>query len=308
MLKRGRRNGAALAGMLIGMPVTQAPATVMEFDSEGVSKITPSLNYMQRATLKARSALQRSGRASRHGARVSAQTPFNKTSSGIKSGALPTTPILSGPDWVETELAAHLPGGVLLEDLSAPDGDDDDPDDVVIETARDANGIWAALPPDAVTVVASEPRLQDEEAVFDLEEMFPHLASQLLAQLAADIAETEGVPPALFIALVEAESSFDPDALSIKGAIGLTQLMPATAEELGVDPEDPLDNLSGGARYLAAQYRRFGSWDLALAAYNAGPTRVARTGGVPDIAETRNFVARVLGAANEPPTDLAGAF
>jgi len=307
MLERGRRNGAALAGMLIGMPVTQAPATVMEFDTKGVSQVTPSRNYMQRATLKARGALQRSGRALRRGSRVPAQTPV-KTNSGIKSGAISTTPILSGPDWVEAELAAHLPGGVLLEDLSAPDGDDDDPDDVTIETARDADGLWAALPPDAVTVVAAQQRVRDDEAFFDLEEMFPHLASQPLAQLAAEIAENEGVPPALFIALVEAESSFDPDAISIKGAIGLTQLMPATAEELGVDPEDPLDNLSGGARYLAAQYRRFGSWDLALAAYNAGPTRVARTGGVPDIVETRNFVARVLEAADESPHRLVRAF
>ncbi len=307
MLERGRRNGAALAGMLIGMPVTQTPATVMEFDSDGASTVTPSLNYMQRAKLKARNTVQRSGRAVRHGSRGGAQTPA-KNNGEIKPGALPTIPILSGPDWVETELAAHLPGGLLPEDLSGPDGDDDDPDDVIIETARDADGLWAALPPKAVTVVASQHRVRDEEAVFDLEDMFPHLAGQPLAQLAAEIAGTEGIPPALFIALVEAESSFDPDAISVKGAIGLTQLMPATAEELGVDPEDPIDNLAGGARYLAAQYRRFGSWDLALAAYNAGPSRVAKAGGVPDITETRNFVGRVLDAANEPPHALARAF
>ena len=70
MFARGRRNGAALAGMLIGMPVTQAPATVMEFDTEGVSKVTPSLNYMQRAKLKAREAVRRSGRASTRGSRM----------------------------------------------------------------------------------------------------------------------------------------------------------------------------------------------------------------------------------------------
>ena len=307
MLERGRRNGAALAGMLIGMPVTQAPATVMEFDTDGTSKVTPSLNYIQRGKLKVRGALRRSGRALRRGSRAPAQTPV-KNNSGAKSGAISTLPILTGPDWVETDLAAYLPGGFLPEDLSAPDGDDDDPDDVIIETARDENGLWAALPPEAVTVVASQHRVRDDEAGFDLDEMFPHLANQPLAQLAAEIAEIEGIPPALFIALVEAESSFDADAVSVKGAMGLTQLMPATAEELGVDPEDPLDNLSGGARYLAAQYRRFGSWDLALAAYNAGPTRVARVGGVPDIVETRDFVARVLDAASESARALARAF
>ena len=305
MFERGRRNGAALAGMLIGMPVTQAPATVMEFDTKGVSKVTPSLNYMQRAKLKARGALSRSGRASTRASRMPAQV-IHKSAVAAKAGGVSSAPILSGPDWIEAELAAHLPGGFLPEDIVEPD--DEDPDDVIIETARDADGLWTAIPPEAVTVIAGTHRVRDYGADFELEDVFPHLASEPLAQLAAEIAELHDIPPALFIALVEAESSFDPDAVSVKGAIGLTQLMPTTAEELGVDPEDPLENLSGGARYLAAQYRRFGSWDLALAAYNAGPTRVARVGGVPDIAETRSFVARVLDAAARPPQTLARAF
>lgn len=84
-----------------------------------------------------------------------------------------------------------------------------------------------------------------------------------------------GVDPKLFTALVWVESGFDPNAVSHAGAIGLAQLMPATAEGLGVDPYDPQQNLDGGARFLSAMVDKFGRTDLALAAYNAGPARVA---------------------------------
>jgi soluble lytic murein transglycosylase-like protein len=104
-----------------------------------------------------------------------------------------------------------------------------------------------------------------------------------------------GVEPALLAALVWAESGFDPGARSHAGAIGLSQLMPGTAAGLGVDPHDPQQNLDGGARYLAAQLDRFGRPELALAAYNAGPARVATAGGVPAIAETQAYVPRVMG-------------
>ena len=89
-----------------------------------------------------------------------------------------------------------------------------------------------------------------------------------------------------------AESSFNPSATSPAGAIGLTQLMPATAAGLGVDPWDPQENLLGGASYLSSQIERFGSVELGLAAYNAGPGRVDDAGGVPP--ETADYVARVL--------------
>lgn len=118
-----------------------------------------------------------------------------------------------------------------------------------------------------------------------------------LERAAVSIARSEGVPTKLFLALVVAESSFNPAARSRVGAIGLTQLMPATARELGVDPHDPVQNLTGGARYLRIQYERFGSWQLALAAYNAGPARVRRAGGVPNIRETRNYVSRIIAHA-----------
>ncbi len=106
-------------------------------------------------------------------------------------------------------------------------------------------------------------------------------------------ARRHGVDPTLFAALVWAESNFRADAVSHAGAIGLAQLMPGTAAGLGVDPHDPRANLDGGARYLAEQIERFGDDRLALAAYNAGPGRVARAGGVPQIAETQQYVTRV---------------
>ncbi|GGI06699.1 lytic transglycosylase domain-containing protein [Egicoccus halophilus] len=102
-----------------------------------------------------------------------------------------------------------------------------------------------------------------------------------------------GLDPALLAALVRHESNFDPDARSRAGAIGLAQLMPGTAAGLRVDPHDPLDNLRGGARYLKQQLDRFGRPELALAAYNAGPNRVAQAGGIPRIQETQRYVERV---------------
>jgi len=96
-------------------------------------------------------------------------------------------------------------------------------------------------------------------------------------------------------ALVWQESRWHPHAVSRKGAIGLTQLMPGTARELGVDPTDPLANLIGGARYLRQLLDQFdGDVEKALAAYNAGPGRVRSAGGVPAIAETRNYVASIV--------------
>ena len=104
-----------------------------------------------------------------------------------------------------------------------------------------------------------------------------------------------GVDPRLLAALTQAESGFNPGALSGAGAVGLTQLMPGTAAGLGVDPTDPLANLDGGARYLAGQLDSFGRVDLAVAAYNAGPGAVRQAGGVPDYPETQAYVRRVLG-------------
>ena len=113
--------------------------------------------------------------------------------------------------------------------------------------------------------------------------------------MARAAARRHDVPEDLFLRLVQQESGWKADAVSHKGALGLAQLMPDTARLLGVDPDDPAQNLEGGARYLRMQYERFRNWRLALAAYNAGPEAVERHSGVPPYAETENYVKVVWG-------------
>jgi soluble lytic murein transglycosylase len=116
-------------------------------------------------------------------------------------------------------------------------------------------------------------------------------------------AKLNRLEPALVLAVIAAESAFDPLARSVKGALGLMQLMPETARELGVaDPFDPDANVAGGTRYLRRMLDRFGGdFTLALAAYNAGPSAVDRHGGVPPYPETRSYVERVLGLYRTEP-------
>lgn len=110
--------------------------------------------------------------------------------------------------------------------------------------------------------------------------------------------KANGIAPhewlALFQALVRQESGFNPRAVSPKGAIGYAQLMPGTAAMLGVNPDEPTQNLDGGARYFLTQLQAFGSPMLALAAYNAGPEAVRKYGGVPPYRETQGYVVRVI--------------
>lgn len=101
--------------------------------------------------------------------------------------------------------------------------------------------------------------------------------------------------PRLVRAVVQVESGYNPRALSRKGAMGLMQLMPDTAREMGVeDPWDPEQNVRGGTAYLRRMIDRFGDLDVALAAYNAGPEAVTRYSGVPPYEETRSYVRRVF--------------
>lgn len=113
--------------------------------------------------------------------------------------------------------------------------------------------------------------------------------------MARDAARRHGVPEDLFLRLVQQESNFNPNARSHKGAIGLAQLMPDTARLLRVDPNDPAQNLEGGARYLKQQFSKFGKWPLALAAYNAGPGSVQKHKGIPPYNETRTYVKKIWG-------------
>jgi soluble lytic murein transglycosylase-like protein len=115
-----------------------------------------------------------------------------------------------------------------------------------------------------------------------------------------ELAARFDLSPALIEALVWQESRWRENAVSPVGARGLAQLMPGTARELRVNPDDPLANLEGGARYLRQQLDRFdGDVEKALAAYNAGPGRVEKAGGIPRIRETQVYVAAVMGRLSD---------
>lgn len=117
----------------------------------------------------------------------------------------------------------------------------------------------------------------------------------------AELAAKYDISPALLEAVVWQESRWRAGAISPVGARGLAQLMPGTARDLGVNPDDPSANLEGGARYLRQQLDRFGGdVERALAAYNAGPGRVARAGGVPAIRETQLYVASIMTRLSNP--------
>ena len=121
----------------------------------------------------------------------------------------------------------------------------------------------------------------------------PH--SRAYDLLIDDAAASQGIPPALVKAVIAAESAFDSEAVSRKGAKGLMQLMPETALDMGVsNPFEPAQNVRGGTTYLRAMIDRYGDLGRALAAYNAGPTTVDRYGGIPPFRETQDYVDRVL--------------
>lgn len=103
----------------------------------------------------------------------------------------------------------------------------------------------------------------------------------------------QGLDPDLIRSVIQTESNFNQEAVSDKGAIGLMQLMPDTAAELNVDPEDPRQNIQGGVKYLAQQIDTFGDLEQALAAYNAGPRAVRQYNGVPPYGETQDYVKQV---------------
>jgi soluble lytic murein transglycosylase-like protein len=122
--------------------------------------------------------------------------------------------------------------------------------------------------------------------------------AQTPADLAGQAAKRYKLPDGFVQGVMKAESGFHPNALSPKGAIGLMQLMPETARQLGVDPHDPHQNADGGAQYLRELLAKYESDPnqvlLALAAYNAGPAAVDKYHGVPPYAETRQYILRVL--------------
>ena len=127
----------------------------------------------------------------------------------------------------------------------------------------------------------------------------PVFAAELEAMIQQE-ARNQAVSPELIRAVVQAESGGRPDARSKAGAVGLMQLMPGTARELGVNPNNPRENIRGGVQYLNQMAGKFGDLDLALAAYNAGPGAVKKYGGVPPYRETIDYIGKIRKSLGEP--------
>ncbi len=123
------------------------------------------------------------------------------------------------------------------------------------------------------------------------------LAGVPYANLFTQAASRHGVDASLLAAMASQESGFNASAVSPAGAQGLMQFMPSTAAGLGVNPLDPSSAIDGAARYMSSLTQQFGSTDLALAAYNAGPGTVSKYGGIPPYSETQNYVRAVMSKA-----------
>jgi soluble lytic murein transglycosylase-like protein len=185
--------------------------------------------------------------------------------------------------WRNGAIAALL-GGLLLAAAAAP------PARAQIYTFVDSRGVthFSNVPNDP-RYVAIPRRERYSEPSTRVPRYIGYDGLILLTALEHD------VPPGLVKAVIAAESLFNPDAVSRKGAQGLMQLMPTTASKLGVaDPFAADQNVNGGVRYLREMLDRYGDMQRALAAYNAGPTAVDRYRGVPPYPETQAYVQRVM--------------
>lgn len=167
-----------------------------------------------------------------------------------------------------------------------------------LASSADRLASQADAPPAAATRAVGEPTAlpaQWSSNQSGLSERFPAMNSQHFESLINKYADVHGLEPDLVRAVIKAESNFNPFAVSPKGARGLMQLMPDTARRYGVRRiYDPEENIAGGVKYLRELLDMFqGNVPLALSGYNAGENRVIRSGGVPNISETRNYINRI---------------
>ena len=179
----------------------------------------------------------------------------------------------------------------------------------LLAAALPASAQVIAIGPEGVSAI-SGPAVVTPEGVVPIrtERKTPasskHAAAAPLLESAGEAAD---LSPRLLEAIAYVESRFNTKAVSPKGAVGMMQLMPGTAADLGVDPHDPGENARGGADYLRKMVTMFGNnVELAVAAYNAGPAAVVKYGGVPPYAETRAYVDAVmdyLAKSSVPETD-----
>jgi soluble lytic murein transglycosylase-like protein len=157
--------------------------------------------------------------------------------------------------------------------------------------ARYAAPSFLSLPPASPTAAADGPQAQTSQAP-----PCAPLTAGAIAPLVEEASAREGLAARLLTAVIQQESAFVPCAVSPKGALGLMQLMPATAGQLGVlNPFNPKENVDAGAKFLKSLLDRYGG-DVAraLGAYNAGPGSVDRAGGIPAIPETQDYVKDIL--------------
>ncbi len=169
---------------------------------------------------------------------------------------------------------------------------------------------WIAGGPVAAVPPTSDMPGQVEDAPLEVDaSLHPQSITQALdaagptrwRDRVAVLAAKYDISPALLEAVVWQESRWNERAVSPVGARGLAQLMPGTAAQMGVNSADPNANLEGGARYLRMQLDAFGgNIEKALAAYNAGPARVLKAGGIPNIRETKAYVAAIMARLTDP--------